>query len=406
MTSTPPTIDVKTLSRILRIGRINKSKSDILKLGDLGDDMLYEIVGIIYSDITKNIYKEDLSYIELVELIYRHFENFEILIPYLQSIDKYSIGIPNPEKSQIKYPDDDCVRASIFTFGTYIMLKRYGGIFSQLVQFLYFYVQYLKVNRIRLEGREHIISEKVHKYLLQYHPIETNYTNIELHTSYEGYIKKGVVDTLISHINENNTKRPSFFISSFQKKDIAGERKIKSSFKNYVLRTQQIVEEIKGALTEYNNRKHTRATEATGATGATREPSISFSGYPVLIYIKKNNMAFTKGDKTDYVFPPYIPLKQISSIKHLSSLTQLTYSPIDEDGEILDYDTIYGDMYKKYLEEHRHLFHQTGGKKLKKKNILGTEKCIYKKQGDRREYIRHNGKLITIKEYRNIKEGK
>jgi hypothetical protein len=40
MTSHPP-IDVKTLSRILRIGRINESKSNIF---GLGDDMLLEIV--------------------------------------------------------------------------------------------------------------------------------------------------------------------------------------------------------------------------------------------------------------------------------------------------------------------------------------------------------------------------
>jgi hypothetical protein len=88
------------------------------------------------------------------KLLDRHFENFEILIPYLQSINKYSIGIPKPVKSQIKYTDDDCVRASIFTFGTYIMLKKYGGIFSQLVQ-------YLKVNRIRLEDREHKKKEHI-----------------------------------------------------------------------------------------------------------------------------------------------------------------------------------------------------------------------------------------------------
>ena len=383
---TSPPINVKTLSRILRIGRINISKS---KIFDLGDDMLSEIVGIIDSDIKKIIYNEGLPCIELLKLIYRHFENFETLIPYLQSIDKYSIGIPNPEKSQIKYPDDDCVRASIFTFGTYIMLKKYGGIFSQLIQFLYFYVQYLKVNRIRLEDREHIITEEVHKYLLQYHPIETNYTNIELHTSYEGYIKYGMVDTLISHINEDNTRRPSFFISSFQKKDI--EKRIKFYFTAYVSRTHQIVEKIKAELTKYNE--------------SNPKKPISFSGYPVLIYIKKNNMAFTNGDKKDYVFPPYIPLEHISSIKHLSSIKQLTYSQI-EDGEILEYETIYGAMYKKYVKEHEHLFLQTGGKKLKKKNILGTEKCIYKKQGDRREYIRHNGKLITIKEYRKIKECK
>ena len=384
MTSHPP-IDVKALSRIFGIGRINVSKSKIL---GLPDDMLSEIVGIIEFGI---IYKEGLRNKELLKLIYRHFENFEILIPYLQRLDKYPIGIPEPVESGIK-KTDDCVRASIFTFGTYIMLKRYGGIFSQLVQFLYFYVQYLKVNGgIRLES-EHPITEEVHKYLLQYHPIETNYTDNELHTFYIRLLRNyWDVDTLISHIKEDNTRRPSFFISSFQKKDIVKEITPRLNFIAYVNRTHRIVDKIEDELKNYNNITHPN------------EP-ISFSGYPVLIYIKKNKDAFTKGDMTDYVFPPYIPLSHISSIR-TPSINQLTYSS-KEDGEKLDYDTIYGEMYNKYVEEHKHLFHQTGGKKLKKKEILGTEKCIYKKQGDRKEYIRHKGKLITVKEYRKIKANK
>lgn len=381
MTSHPP-IDVKTLSRILRIGRINVSKSK--KIIDLPDDLLSEIVGIIDFVDFDIIYKKDLH--KLLKLIYRHFEKFEILIPYLQRLDKYPIGIPKPVKSGIKKTEDDCVRASIFTFGTYIMLKRYGGIFSQLVQFLYFYVQYLKVNRIKLEDRKHhIITEEVHKYLLQYHPIETNYTKNELHTDYKGLIRIGMVDTLIAHITETETRRPSFFISSFQKKDIVSELTPQFNFLAYVNRTHRIVYKINDELKNYN-RTHPN------------EP-ISFSGYPVLININKNNMAFTKGDMTDYVFPPYIPLE------HISSINKSTYSSI-EDGEKLDYDTIYGEMYNKYVEEHKHLFPQTGGKKLKKKEILGTEKCIYKKQGDRKEYIRHKGKLITVKEYRKIKANK
>jgi len=63
MTSHPP-IDVRTLSRILGIGRINENESNIFHLGD---DMLSEIVGIIEFD---TIYKKELHYKELLKLIY------------------------------------------------------------------------------------------------------------------------------------------------------------------------------------------------------------------------------------------------------------------------------------------------------------------------------------------------
>jgi len=38
----------------------------------------------------------------------------------------------------------------------------------------------------------------------------------------------------------------------------------------------------------------------------------------------------------------------------------------------------------------------------KKKNILGRERCIYKKTGDRKEYVKYKGDLITVKEYKII----
>ena len=59
--------------------------------------------------------------------------------------------------------------------------------------------------------------------------------------------------------------------------------------------------------------------------------------------------------------------------------------------------------------------HQLGGKKFKagkkskklpKKEILGKMRCIYKIPGDRKEYLKHKGKLITVKEYKELMKAK
>ena len=46
-----------------------------------------------------------------------------------------------------------------------------------------------------------------------------------------------------------------------------------------------------------------------------------------------------------------------------------------------------------------------GGKKSKKqpkKEILGKMICIHKIPGDRKEYLKHKGKLITVKKYKEL----
>lgn len=47
-----------------------------------------------------------------------------------------------------------------------------------------------------------------------------------------------------------------------------------------------------------------------------------------------------------------------------------------------------------------------GGKKHSKRDVLGKTMIIYKIPGDRKEYVRHKGKLITIKDYKAKKESK
>jgi hypothetical protein len=44
--------------------------------------------------------------------------------------------------------------------------------------------------------------------------------------------------------------------------------------------------------------------------------------------------------------------------------------------------------------------------KTTKKQILGKERCIYKKTGDRKEYVKHKGNLITVKDYRTLMKKK
>ena len=45
-------------------------------------------------------------------------------------------------------------------------------------------------------------------------------------------------------------------------------------------------------------------------------------------------------------------------------------------------------------------------KKRPKKEILGKMICIYKIPGDRKEYVRHKGKLITVKDYKESMKAK
>ena len=61
------------------------------------------------------------------------------------------------------------------------------------------------------------------------------------------------------------------------------------------------------------------------------------------------------------------------------------------------------------IEEQLYLRNMMGGKKSKKqpkKEILGVMRCIYKIPGDRKEYVKHKGKLITIKDFKEFMKPK
>ena len=53
-------------------------------------------------------------------------------------------------------------------------------------------------------------------------------------------------------------------------------------------------------------------------------------------------------------------------------------------------------------KQEQELEQQQGGKKTSKKEVLGKMRCIYKIPGDRKEYVKHKGKLITVKDYKML----
>jgi len=57
-----------------------------------------------------------------------------------------------------------------------------------------------------------------------------------------------------------------------------------------------------------------------------------------------------------------------------------------------------------YTQHTQHALYKGGGsyKKTNKKNILGKERCIYKKSGDRKEYIKYKGNFIAVREYKKL----
>ena len=68
------------------------------------------------------------------------------------------------------------------------------------------------------------------------------------------------------------------------------------------------------------------------------------------------------------------------------------------------------DEYTQYINNPNNIPSQLGGNtkitKSIKKDILGKSRCIYKKSGDRKQYIKHKGALITISDYKRLMAAK
>jgi hypothetical protein len=307
------------------------------------------------------LYNINLKYKDLIIIIYQNFDNFESIIPYLVDFDKYMKSNNKDNYSVIGESGDVkiCVRSSVFSLGTYILLKKYKGLFSQLIQFLYFCVHYLIEKKITLEKYDFLMTIEMHKYVLKYVPFITLCINSSLSPLTLKYLNILKVDNNFEeHLFTGSTYKPHFFISSTPSNTLI-ENKVANNIKNnYLNRIKTVIDTIDTNII------------------MCKVKNINLSYYPVLIYIniKNDNKAYYQGYEEDYVFCPYIKSEYIDIRT--------------EDGNIFDYEEIYKE----------HIF--LGGKKSIKKEFFGKNKIIYKLKGDRKEYVKHKGILITIKEYR------
>ena len=116
-------------------------------------------------------------------------------------------------------------------------------------------------------------------------------------------------------------------------------------------------------------------------------------------YEKDLNSLWSINSGSDYLRVDELIKKYVEESEDKRDLRNIIYTlKTFTDKDLLEFND-----YKKSIQA------QEGGKKSKKlpkKEILGKMRCIYKIPGDRKEYVKHKGKLITVKDYKELMKAK
>ena len=296
-----------------------------------------------YLDILTN----DLSLGSLAYIIYDNYSNLDKILPKL-NILRFNLNDYGDEiKEEMVKPDETdiyTVRLSTISKGTRILYKKYGGLLSHLLTFMYFFVKYIfknnnksfiqrKINKNNyMDPRTFIPDHNCINYIMNFVPLVVNLESGK-YTLPWYHPNRPVNNSIMSHLYSGysgHSPIPHFFISSI---------KIDNTTSNKTTNYEVVAKRYADIASDNSNT------------------------IPVKIYFKldKKNPGVFEGYENDYVLSPFIKSDYIAEITRL------------DNGEIISLgnDVTMGGSNKKRIKiKHKN-------KIIKKKN---TKKKAYIKQ--------------------------
>lgn len=286
--------------------------------GDLDKLLAHNLVstaGIIKNGISSleieykcsDIFSGDLTLGSLANIIFNNYYNLEIILPQLNILcfnleRTYSTEEPYKkiEKEMVK-TNGYSVRASTISRGTIILLEKYNGLFSNLLTFMYFFVEYILNKNKSLNESDKINPEtfmpdkECINYIIKFIPLEGKVGSNDNPILLWYHPEKSVNNTIRSHLFSGGSTLPHFFISS-------------------------------GYITSDITRDASTAYEFRARSNAEKQSSKISNTIPVKIYFKlnKQNPAILEGYEEDYVLSPFIQSNYIVKIINLLDRKEIT----------------------------------------------------------------------------------
>jgi hypothetical protein len=305
-------------------------------------------------DINKKI-NQELTLGKLAKIIYDNYDNLQELLPKLNIMCFYLMQpwsrlkgfIPSesytPINSSMIVNTGETIRYTVISKGSEKLLDKYNGIFSYLLTFMYFFVEYIKKNKgkyLDLSFNTFIPDPDCINYIKEFLPLHI-LGNQQLEYSIWWYHPlKLINNNIVDHINTGNTEFPHFFISSMIKNNI----NIQNAYK-------------------------IRAIEYAKKTPNTRAVKIHF------ILSKDNPAIFVDSGERDYILSPFIKEQHFT-------IEEVDYSDEEDKVDCNDRDNHnYRDRDRCDNEQRRDPRRDDGGGRTRKKKykIKKTKKQKTKK---------------------------